>query len=99
MVYSSVVILANFIVAFIVAGDIHAYLASISLFLLLEGGVCLAIGGAAVMYSPMSSKILEVLFKSEPWNAKRQKEVEKKAGLWIVSGVIIVVVALFISAF
>ena len=98
LVYSSIVIAANFVVAFLVVGDIHQYLSSISLFLLLEGGICLVVGGTSVMYSPITAKILEVLFKSEPWNAKRQKGVEKKAEVWIVSGVILVIAALLISA-
>ena len=98
LVYSLIVILTNFLVAFLLVGDVHANLPSISLFLLLEGGIFLTIGGTSVMYSPITAKILEVLLKAEPWNAKRQREMEKKALIWIISGVILVTIALLTSA-
>ena len=98
LVYSMLVILANFIIAFLVFGDIIKHLSSISLFLLLEGGIFLVVGGTSVMYSPMGAKISELMFKSRPWNAKRQKEVEKKATTWIATGLILIISALSISA-
>jgi hypothetical protein len=66
--------------------------------MLVEGGLGLTIGGATALYSPIISKMGEVLFRSKPWNATRQKEVEKQAKAWIVTGTILVLLALLISA-
>jgi len=66
--------------------------------MLLEGGIGLTVGGASASYYPLGSKISEVLFHSKPWNAVRLKEAEKQARAWIVTGIILVIEALLLSA-
>jgi hypothetical protein len=63
-----------------------------------EGGLGLTIGGAIVLYSPIVSKMSEVLFRSKPWSATRQEEAEEQAKAWIVTGTILVLLALLGSA-
>jgi len=66
--------------------------------MLAEGGLGLTVGGAIALYSPIVSKMSEVLFHSKPWSATRQKEAEEQAKAWIVTGTILVLLALLISA-
>jgi hypothetical protein len=68
------------------------------LVMLVEGGLGLIAGGAVAVYSPLGAKISEVFFRSEPWNAKRQKEAETQATAWIIIGCILVFAALLLSA-
>jgi hypothetical protein len=65
--------------------------------MLVEGGLGLTVGGAVVLYSPIGSKIGEIIFHSEPWSAKREKEAEKQATTWIVTGSILVFAVLLVS--
>jgi hypothetical protein len=70
----------------------------LSLIMLVEGGLGLTTGGVVAFYSPLGAKISEVFFHSEPRNATRQKEAETRARAWIITGGILVFVALLISA-
>lgn len=70
----------------------------LSLIMLVEGGLGLTTGGVVAVYSPLGAKISEVFFRSEPWNATRQKEAEARALAWIITGGILVLAALLISA-
>lgn len=98
LLYSSIVALADFVIIFFLLGDLNQIKESLSFVMLLEGGIGLTAGGAAVFYSPLGAKISEVLFHSKPWNAKRQKETEKHATVWIGTGVFLVLAALLLSA-
>ena len=98
LIYSLIITLIDFVIVFLFTKDFNQLLSSVSLILLLEGGLGLIMGGGAVMYSPVASKLGEILFKSEPWNAKRQKEVEKQAQLLIFSGFFLLLMGLLVSA-
>ena len=56
-------------------------------------------GGGVALYSPSVGKINEVLFQSKPWNAKRQKEIEKQMAAFILTGIALIIEALLLSAF
>jgi len=96
--YSSIVIVIDFVLIFAFQGGLNRITDSLSFVILLEGGIGLTAGGATASYSPLGAKINEVFFHSKPWNAKRQKEAEKQARAWIVTGVILVFEALLVSA-
>jgi len=98
LIYSLIVISIDFILIFALQGGLNQITDSLSFVLLFEGGMGLAVGGAAAFYSPLGAKMSEVFFKSKPWNAKRQKEVEKQARSWIITGIFLVFAALFLSA-
>ena len=98
LIYSLIITLIDFIIVFLFTQDFNQLLSSISLILLLEGGLGLIMGGGAVMYSPVANKVGEILFKSEPWNAKRQKEVEKQAQVLIFAGLFLLLIGLLVSA-
>ncbi len=98
LLYSLIVILIDFVLIFSIQGGLNQITASLSFIMLLEGGIGLAVGGAIAFYSPLGAKISEVLFHSKPWDAKRQKEAEKQARTWIVTGIILVFAALLLSA-
>jgi hypothetical protein len=70
----------------------------LSLIMLAEGGLGLTTGGVVAFYSPLGAKISEVFFRSEPRNATRQKEAETRARAWIITGGILVLAALLVSA-
>lgn len=98
LLYSSIVILIDFVIIFFLQGGLNRILDTLSFVLLLEGGIGLTVGGATASYTPLGAKISETLFHSKPWNAKRQKESEKQARVWIVTGIFLVFEALLLSA-
>lgn len=98
LLYSLIVILIDFVLIFSLQGGLYQISDSLSFIMLFEGGIGLTVGGAVASYSPLSAKISEVFFHSKPWNAKRQKEAEKQARAWIVTGIILVLAALLVSA-
>ena len=98
LIYSLIITLIDFVIVFLFTQDLNQLLSSVSFILLIEGGLGLLMGGGAVMYSPVASKVGEILFKSEPWNAKRQKEVEKQAQVLIFAGFLLLLIGLLVSA-
>lgn len=96
--YSLMIVLIDFVIIFFFQVGLATIKEVLPFVLLFEGGLCLTVGGAAAFYSPVSAKISEVLFHSKPWNARRQKEVEKQARTWIVTGIFLVFAALLLSA-
>jgi hypothetical protein len=98
LLYSLVVILIDVVIVFLITREPNQIIDTLSFVMLLEGGIGLTAGGGTAIYSPSGAKISEVLFRSKPWNAKRQKEVEKQARAWIATGIILVFEALLLSA-
>ena len=92
------VFLVDFILIFFIVGGFNQIIYDLSFLMLLEGGIGLAVGGAAASYSPIGAKLSEIIFHSKPWNARRQREVEQQAKTWIVTGIFLIVVALSLSA-
>jgi hypothetical protein len=97
-VYSLVIILIDAILIVFLRGGINQITYSLSFVMLLEGGIGLIVGGAVALYSPSVAKMSEVLFHSKPWNAKLQKQIEKQVEALIVTGIILVIEALLLSA-
>ena len=98
LLYTSIVVLADFVLLVSLSGELNRIAPSLSFIMLLEGGIGLTIGGATAVYSPSVAKLSETIFHSKPWDAKRQKEVEAQARMWILSGAILVFAALLLSA-
>jgi hypothetical protein len=98
LLYSLIVILIDFVLIAFLVGGLNQITYSLSFIMLLEGGIGLTVGGAAASYSPLTAKISETVFHSKPWTAKRQREVEAQAREWIVTGTILMLAALLISA-
>jgi hypothetical protein len=99
LIYSSIVILIDFVVLFFFSRELNQIPYSLSIVMLVEGALGLVIGGAVAFYSPAVSKLSEVIFHTEPLTAARQKETEKQALVWIAAGSILVFAALLLSAF
>ena len=98
LLYSFVIILIDFVILFFLVGRPDEIIYPLSIVMLLEGGIGLVVGGGAVLYSPASAKISEMIFHTKPWNAKRQKEVETQSRAWIITGAFLVLEALILSA-
>jgi len=98
LLYSLIVILIDFVIIFFFLGDINQITSPLSLIVLFEGGIALTVGGGVAFYSPLGAKISEVFFRSKPWNAKRLKEAERQARIWITTGAVLVFLALLLSA-
>ena len=98
LIYSLIVILIDLIIIFFIINELNQIVDALSFVLLFEGGMGLTIGGVTASYTPIGAKISEVFFHTKPWNANRQKEVEKQAIILIVTGIFLVVWALFLSA-
>jgi hypothetical protein len=98
LLYSLIVILVDLVIVFFFVGDINQITSPLSLVVLFEGGIALTVGGGVAVYSPLGAKISEIFFRSKPWNAKRLKEVENQARVWIATGAVLVFIALLLSA-
>jgi hypothetical protein len=98
LLYSLIIILVDFVLIAVLTGEITNITSTLSLVMLMEGGIGLIMGGAGAMYSPSAVKISEVLFHSKPWNLNRQKEIEKQMRAVIITALILVIEALLVSA-
>lgn len=99
LIYALVITFVTTIVIIVFTRNLREILLLLSYGLLGEGGLSLVIGGLLASFSPTINKIGEVIVHSEPWDAKRQKEVERTARNWITTGVILFLIGLVISAF
>lgn len=97
LIYSLAIIIIDFILIFALQGGLTHIVDSISIIVLLEGGIGLTVGGAVASYSPLGAKMSELLFHSKPWNAKRRKEAERQARTWILTGIFLICAALLLS--
>ena len=98
-IYSIIIILIDFVLILAFTGLTNGIVQILSFVMLIEGGIVLIVGGVTASYSSLYAKLGEVVFHTEPWNAKRQKEVEINAKTWITVGIILVIEALVLSAF
>jgi hypothetical protein len=98
LIYSLIIAALDFLVVYFFTQNLNQILYIITLILLLEGALGLIMGGGTAMYSPVLSKIGEILFKSEPWSAERRKEAEKQGHTFIVVGVLLLLLGLLVSA-
>jgi len=98
LVYAFVVMLVDFVVILVFWRELSQVASTLSIVMLVEGGLGLTLGGAMASYSPIAGKLGEVFFRSKPWDAKHQKEAEKQARTWIATGGILVIAALLVSA-
>jgi len=98
VVYSIVVLGIDFLLVLFFKQELSQITAMVSLILVLEGGLGLTFGGVVAMYSPVVSKVGEILFRSEPWNQERRKTSEKQGQVLIVVGLFLLLIGLVISA-
>ena len=98
VVYSLIIALGTLAVLFVFTQDLNRVIPQLSFALLLEGGLGLVVGGVVASFSPAIGKISEGIFRSEPWDVKRQKEAEIQARLWIVTGICLVLAGFLVSA-
>jgi hypothetical protein len=98
LIYSLVVALIDSVLILLFRQTLDQIASSLSFVMLVEGGVGLTVGGIVAFFSPLVGKMEEVIFHSKPWSADRQKESEKQARMWIVTGSILVIAALLVSA-
>ncbi|MEJ2242757.1 MAG: hypothetical protein P8Y18_11555 [Candidatus Bathyarchaeota archaeon] len=99
LIYSFIIAIIDIILIIIINSNSLQIIYSLSIILLIEGGILLILGGAVSLYTPSIEKINEVMFHSKPWNAKRQKEIEKQMAIIILTGIVLIIEALIISAF
>lgn len=98
-IYSIIIILIDFLLILAFARVTSDIVQTLSFVILIEGGIVLIVGGVTASYSSLYAKLSEVVFHTEPWNVKRQKEAEINARTWIIVGIILVIEALVLSAF
>jgi hypothetical protein len=96
--YSLIAILIDIVLILLLRHELSQIVSPLSFIMLAEGALGLIIGGAVASFSPLRGKIDEVIFHAKPWNATRQKEAEKQARAWIITGGILVFEALLVSA-
>lgn len=96
--YSLIIGLIDVILIFLLSLEVDTFVYSLSFFMLIEGGLGLIFGSFIAAYSPSAAKLNEILFHSEPWNFERQKEIEKRMRTVLITGCLLIIEALFISA-
>jgi len=98
-IYSIIIVLIDLVLILAFTRGETNIVQIFSFVMLVEGGIVLIVGGVTASYSSLYAKLSEVVFHTEPWNAKRQKEAEINARVWIIVGIILVIEALVLSAF
>jgi len=98
LIYSLIIILLDFIIIFFLIQEQSQLVSNLSLIILAEGGLGLVAGGAVTSFRGLSNKMGEIIYNSEPWDLKKQKKAEKQAQVLIVTGFILLLIALLISA-
>jgi hypothetical protein len=96
--YSVIITLIDASMIFLLYYRADTFAYTLSLVMLIEGGLGLIFGSVFASYSPSAAKINEALFHSKPWNPNRQKEIEKQMREVIVTALILVTEALLVSA-
>jgi hypothetical protein len=96
---SFLIIFIDFIFLFLIFRNSSNVSSSLSLVILLEGGLCFVIGGGAVLYSPLFAKLQEVFFQSKPYTATNRKKIETQMQTIIILGLFLVFYGLIISLF
>ena len=97
LVYSLAITLATVVVVIVFTRDPKEIVQVVPFALIAEGGLALVVGGAAASFSPAMGKIVEVIFRSEPWDARKQREAEKTARTWIANGIFLFLFGLLAS--
>jgi len=98
-IISLIILCIDFIILWFVIEKSNDMVSSLSLIVLLEGGLCFVSGSGAVLYSPWIAKIQEVIFQSKPFTASDRKQIEKQMQIVIVIGLFLIVYGLVISFF
>jgi len=95
--YSAIIILIDASIIFSLSWGVDTFAYTLSLFMLIEGGLGLIFGSVLASYSPSVAKLSEVLFHSKPWNLNRQKDNEKQMRAVIVTAFLLIIEALLVS--
>lgn len=97
-VYSLIILVIDASIIFLLSWGVDRFAYTLSFFMLIEGGIGLIFGSVIVSYSPLTAKVSEALFRSKPWNFKRQKEIEQQMGAVFATDFILILEALLVSA-
>jgi hypothetical protein len=95
LVYSLIITLATLVVVLFFTREFGRVLLFLSYALLVEGGLALTTGGVIASFSPTIGRLGESVLHVKPWDAKRQKEAERQARFWIVTGIFLFLIGLF----
>ena len=98
IVFSVVVTVIDLAVILVFIRDASEVVSDITLVMLAEGGVGLAVGGAIAFFARAINKVTEGVFHSEPWTAERQREAERQGRFWIVTAIFLVAESFIVSA-
>ena len=96
--YSVIIILIDASIIFLLSWGLDTFANTLSLFILIEGGLGLIFGSILASYSPSASKLSEFVFHSKPWNLNRQKENQKQMRVVIVTAIMLIIEGLLVSA-
>ena len=98
LVYALIAMLVTLVVVVVFTRELEQILLWLTYALLVEGGLALVIGGSVASFSSTFGKIEAVVFRSEPWDAKRLREAERTARVWIVTGLFLFLFGLLVSS-
>jgi hypothetical protein len=98
LIYSLIIMAVTLVVILVLTRELDSILLYLTYGLLIEGGLALAAGGANASFSAVIGKIGQSVFRSAPWDAKRVKEAEKQARVWILTGAYLFFFGLLVSS-
>ena len=98
LVYALIVVSVDSAVILALVRDVYRLAYPLQILVLTEGALGLIIGGLVGSNSPSIGKIEEIIFRVKPRAVAQHRDTQKKAKLWIATGVILVVLALLLPA-
>ena len=97
LVYSFAIMLIDIVALFTVYQDLIQVFSFLSLIILAEGGLGLVVGGFIGLNSPIIRRVEEDFFHIKRRNSKDKSDFEKHARTMILTGIILVIMALLFS--
>ena len=98
VIFALIVCLADFFGILFLTQQSRPIIADMSFLMLIEGGLALLIGGGVASFSSIGGRMREAILRSKPWTPQSQREAERQGRYWILTGALLVLDALLISA-
>ncbi len=98
LIYSLVIMTVTLVVVLFFTQELSQILLFLTYGLLIEGGLAMVTGGATASFSPAIGRVREVVIHSASFDAAHLKEAEKRARVWIGTGVFLFVFGLLVSS-
>ena len=97
LVFSIIIFFLTLLIVFLFANSWEQMIFTLSLFLLVESGLCLVLGGSTVSFSGLANRIHDLFLHSKTSSVNKRNDVERQGQILIVMGLFLFCIALVIS--